>query len=104
MASLCPPHAIYPYSEALKSASFSCWALMKASLKRLASAKPCVSHCILCPIFRVVLTLAVGETDGERLSFGLAFADVGGRVPNPAAVAAYVGRQLHVRDNYDNLS
>ena len=45
------------------------------------------------------LTLAVGETDSKRLRLWLAFADIGGRVPDPAAVAAYVGRQLHVGDN-----
>jgi hypothetical protein len=45
------------------------------------------------------LTLAVGETDSQGLSLGLALADIGGGVPDPAAVAAYVGRQLHVGNN-----
>lgn len=47
----------------------------------------------------VKLTLAVGKTNGKGLSFGLTFADVGRGIPHPAAVAAYVGRQLHVRDD-----
>lgn len=50
------------------------------------------------------LTLAVGETDGQGLSLGLALADIGGGVPDPAAVAADVGRQLHVGNNYALLS
>lgn len=51
------------------------------------------------PIICFELTLAVGKTNGEGLGLRLAFADVGGGVPNPAAVAAYIGRQLHIGDN-----
>lgn len=43
--------------------------------------------------------LAVGEADRERLSLGLALADIRGGIPDPAAVAADVGRQLHVGDD-----
>ena len=45
------------------------------------------------------LTLAVGEADGESLLLGLALGDIGGGVPDPAAVAADVGAQLHFRDD-----
>lgn len=45
------------------------------------------------------LTLAVGKADSQSLSLGLALADIGGGVPNPAAVTADVGAQLHVGDN-----
>jgi hypothetical protein len=38
------------------------------------------------------LTLAVTKTDGQCLSFGLAFADIRSTVPNPTAVAANIGR------------
>lgn len=43
--------------------------------------------------------LAVAETDGKSLSLGLALRYVGGCVPDPTAVRANVGRELHVRDN-----
>lgn len=46
------------------------------------------------------LTLAVGEADGKSLLLGLALGDVGGGVPDPAAVTADVGVQLHLRDDY----
>lgn len=49
------------------------------------------------------LTLTVGEADGESLSLGLAFADVRGGIPDPAAVTADVGRQLHVGDDCENI-
>ena len=45
------------------------------------------------------LTLAVGEADGESLLLGLALGDIGGGVPDPAAVTADVGAQLHFRDD-----
>lgn len=50
------------------------------------------------------LTLAVGEADSKRLGLGLALADIGGGIPDPAAVAAYVGRKLHVGNNCAPLS
>lgn len=45
------------------------------------------------------LTLAVRETDGQGLSLGLALGDIGRGIPNPAAVTANVGAELHVGDN-----
>lgn len=45
------------------------------------------------------LTLAVGKADSQSLSLGLTLADIGGSVPNPAAVTADVGAQLHVGNN-----
>lgn len=48
---------------------------------------------------KIVLTLAVGKADGQSLSLGLALADIGGRIPDPAAVTADVGAQLHVGDD-----
>ena len=46
-----------------------------------------------------LLTLTVGETDGQGLSLGLALGDIGGGIPDPAAVTADVGAQLHVGDD-----
>lgn len=46
------------------------------------------------------LTLAVGEADGESLLLGLTLGDISGGVPDPAAVTADVGAQLHFRDDY----
>jgi hypothetical protein len=43
--------------------------------------------------------LGVAETDGESSSLGLALRNIGGGVPDPAAVAANVGRELHVGNN-----
>jgi hypothetical protein len=43
--------------------------------------------------------LGVTETDGKSGSLGLALGNIGGGVPNPAAVAANVGRELHVGNN-----
>jgi len=43
--------------------------------------------------------LRVAEADGESLGLWLALRDIGGGVPDPAAVAANVGRELHVRDD-----
>lgn len=44
-------------------------------------------------------TLRVAEADGKGDSLGLALRHIGGGVPDPAAVGADVGRQLHIRDN-----
>lgn len=46
------------------------------------------------------LTLAVGKANSQSLSLGLTLADIGGGIPDPAAVTANVGAQLHVRDDY----
>ena len=43
--------------------------------------------------------LRVAETDGKSSGLGLALRDIGGGVPDPAAVAADVGRELHVGNN-----
>jgi hypothetical protein len=75
---------------------------MKASLKPFASGHFVSIHS--CRADMNVLTLAVGETDGQGLGLRLALTDVGSGVPDPTAVAAYVGRQLHVGDNYAHLS
>lgn len=101
ICALSPPSEIYSLA---KRASFSCCALMKASLKRLASAILVNSWLELLKVCARVLTLAVGEADRERLSLGLAFADIRGGIPDPAAVAADVGRQLHVGDDCESMS
>lgn len=51
-----------------------------------------------------MLTLAVGKTDCQSLCLRLAFANVGSGIPNPTAVAAYVGRKLHIRNDYARFS
>jgi hypothetical protein len=43
--------------------------------------------------------LRVAETDGKSSGLRLALRDIGGGVPNPAAVAADVRRELHVGNN-----
>lgn len=50
------------------------------------------------------LTLAVGKADGKSLSLRLALADIGGGIPNPAAVAAHVGGKLHIRNDWKLVS
>ena len=50
------------------------------------------------------LTLAVGKADSQSLGLGLALADIGGGVPDPAAVTADVGAQLHVGDDWNSVS
>jgi hypothetical protein len=72
---------------------------MKASLNRLASTR-LVSVCALdSGICGPKLTLAVSETDGKSLSLGLALRNIGRSVPDPRAVTADVGGELHVGDN-----
>lgn len=44
-------------------------------------------------------TLGVGETDCQGNRLRLTLANVSGGIPDPASVAANVGRQLHVRDD-----
>ena len=46
------------------------------------------------------LTFRVGEADGQGLGLGLTLGDVGGGVPHPAAVAADVGGELHVGNDW----
>lgn len=75
---------------------------MKDSLKRLASDR--IISIALYEHSGDELTLAVGETDGQGLGLRLTLAYIGGGVPDPAAVAAYVGRKLHIRNNYTHLS
>ncbi|KAH0357234.1 hypothetical protein KCU81_g325, partial [Aureobasidium melanogenum] len=70
-------------SDLLKRASFSCWALMKASLNRLASVDMSAS-----------MSLA-----GGLVAFNLLSLNIGRSVPDPRAVAADVGRELHVGNN-----
>jgi hypothetical protein len=48
--------------------------------------------------------LGVAETDGESSGLGLTLRDIGGGVPNPAAVAANVGGELHVGNNCQMLA
>jgi hypothetical protein len=43
--------------------------------------------------------LGVTETDGKSSSLRLALRDIGGGIPDPAAVAADVGGELHVGNN-----
>jgi hypothetical protein len=76
---------------------------MKASLNPLASIVMCISACKILWYSRA-LTFAVGKADSKSLSLRLALADVGGRVPNPAAVTAHIGRELHVGNHYSQLS
>ena len=89
---------VYSTPSLVKSASLSCWALMNASLNRLASARHGVSHARGAQRQggKAARTLAVGEPDGQRLGLRLPLADVRGRVPDPAPVAADVGGELHV--------
>lgn len=47
-----------------------------------------------------VSVLGVAETDGKGSGLGLALRDIGGGVPDPAAVAANVGGELHVGNDY----
>jgi len=75
---------------------------MNASLKALASGNVVSMRFFASRI--CALTLAVSETDGQGLSLRFALTDVGSSVPDPAAVAAHVGRELHVGDNYAHLS
>lgn len=44
-----------------------------------------------------LLTFTVGKSDGKSLGFWLALTDVRCNVPDPASVAADIGRELHVR-------
>lgn len=75
---------------------------MKASLKAFASRHIVSVHSCGAGICK--RTLAVGETNSQGLGLRLALTDVGSGIPDPAAVAAYVGRELHVGDNYAHLS
>jgi hypothetical protein len=48
--------------------------------------------------------LGVAETDGESSGLGLTLRDIGGGVPDPTAVAADVGGELHVGNDYGVLA
>lgn len=84
------------YSSPLpKMASFSCCALMNASLNRLASvntsAKSFINSHRSC-----TRTLGVAEANGQSASLWLTLRHVCSSVPHPASVAANVWRKLHV--------
>jgi hypothetical protein len=72
---------------------------MNASLKALASVERGSKLLFSDDDLHRELTITVGEANGKGLSLGLTLTDVGGCVPHPAAVAADVGRELHVRNN-----
>jgi uncharacterized protein YlxW (UPF0749 family) len=73
---------------------------MKASLKALASDRTSQHECLtLIDRRRSKLTLRVAETDGQGNGLGLTLANIGSSVPDPAAVRANVGRELHLRDD-----
>lgn len=67
---------------------------MKASLKRLASVSN--QYCSKRPE-ESILTVTVAEADGQCLSLRFAFTDICSNVPNPTAITADIGRELHVR-------
>jgi len=71
---------------------------MKASLKRLASRVVLLVTWI--DERGEVLTLGIRKSDGQSLRLGCTFADVGSGVPHPAPVAANVGGELHVGNDY----
>jgi hypothetical protein len=48
--------------------------------------------------------LGVAETDGEGSGLGLTLRNIGGGVPDPAAVAADVGGELHVGNDCELLA
>lgn len=79
--------------------SLAFWAEMKASLKRLASVETAVSIKYKSTRTTKRRTLRVGEADGQGNSFSLALADVGSGIPDPGAVGADIGRQLHLGDD-----
>ena len=81
-------------ADQVKSFSFSCWALMNASLNKLASADGGQQENALKNNNQ--LTFTVAESDGKGLCFWFALANICGHVPDPASVAANVGRKLHV--------
>jgi len=50
------------------------------------------------------LTLRVGEADGKGDGLGLTLADISSGVPDPAAVGADVGGELHVGDDWYRIT
>lgn len=85
------------------SPSCSCWPFIKASLNRFASGK----------LYRVLVcrdidgegkgkpTVAIRESDSKRLGFSSGiFTDIHSRIPHPASIAADIGGELHVWDDY----
>jgi hypothetical protein len=76
-----------------KRFSLSCWALINASLNKLASAGGIST---VSSENDKQLTFTVGESNGKGLCFWLTLANICRHVPNPASVAANVGGKLHV--------
>jgi hypothetical protein len=74
---------------------------MNASLKRLASIIKSVSVLNEQVENR---TLGVCESNSKGLRLWLALTDIGGSIPYPASVTSNIGRKLHLRDNYNNMS
>lgn len=93
---------IYFSSVLSKIFSFSCWALMKASLNRLASAR--VSVYVVEQNVVQTLTLSVAESNRKSLRLWLAFRHISCGIPHPAAVASNVWRELHVRNDCTSVS
>lgn len=50
------------------------------------------------------LTFAVGKSNGQRRGFRLALTHVRSRIPHPAPIAAYVGFEMHIGNDYHELS
>jgi hypothetical protein len=57
-----------------------------------------------CPQKGSGLTFRVAETDSKGNSLRLALTNIRGSIPNPAAVGANVGGQLHLRNNWSGRS
>lgn len=72
---------------------------MKASLNWFASAEKSFVSTSHRHRAGTIRTLGVREADGKRLGLRFALTDVSGSIPDPAAVAADVGGELHVGDD-----
>ena len=83
---------VYSAASLVNSASFSCWALMNDSLKRLASDSTGQQFPIAPKKERGVRTFAVGEPNSQSLRLWLSLTDIRSCVPDPASVTANVGR------------
>lgn len=76
-----------------KRASFSCCALMNASLNKLASTIKVSNRLMtgLCgKAVKTILTFTVGKADGKCLRLRFSLTDIGCGVPNPTPVTANV--------------
>jgi hypothetical protein len=80
-------------------ASFSFWALRKASLKRLASVEEWLVFALSEADFPRELTLSVGESNGQSLSLWLSLRNISNSGPDPGSVGSDVWSELHVADN-----